>query len=378
MRSALLARTLARRGHEVVWWAGRFDHLRKRQRPDPAVFFDEGVEVRLIDSPGYSRNVSIRRVVDHRIAGRRLAGELERVPAPDLFVTCMPTIDLSWAAVRYAVTRGVPSIVDIRDLWPDFFLDHVPTFARPLARVALAPEFQRLNQLLRDASGLVGITPRYLTWGLEHANRNRRASDAVFGLGYECLRRADRVRAPVALFVGSFGQNYDLSTVIAAARVLASSHPALQFRFVGDGEMGARWRQEAAGLSNVTFCGWLSSDAIQGELDNATIGLVAYRAGAPQSLPNKVYEYMAGGLALVNSLTPDAAALVDQERVGINYRAGEPPSLVAALVSLLDSPDQCLAMGRRAHEIIATRYSTTAVYGAFADFVERLAMEARP
>jgi hypothetical protein len=79
----------------------------------------------------------------------------------------------------------VPVIIDVRDLWPDIFVDVVPFGLRTLMKIALYPLRKSARYVFNNCSGIVGISPGYLMWALGYANRPRRALDVVFPLGYE-------------------------------------------------------------------------------------------------------------------------------------------------------------------------------------------------
>ena len=84
-RYALLAAEFARRGHAVTWWTSDFSHARKARRaaadgtPLPHAYANaQGVFMRLVATPPYARNVSLRRVRSHRAFARG-------IPDPGLY-----------------------------------------------------------------------------------------------------------------------------------------------------------------------------------------------------------------------------------------------------------------------------------------------------
>ena len=68
-RSAELTRRLIARGHSVTWWTGRFEHQTKQhlsvEGDTIEIPGNTGSTVRLLDSPGYSSNLSLKRFYDH-------------------------------------------------------------------------------------------------------------------------------------------------------------------------------------------------------------------------------------------------------------------------------------------------------------------------
>ena len=389
-RTGQLARVLSARGHEVTWWTSAFDHYAKRHRVGAAHSVQwAGGEIRLVRSVGYQKNVSLRRFIEHAGVARGFARQAHGRPRPDLIVASLPTIELAYQAVLYGVSAGVPVIVDVRDLWPDVLLNVLPAHLRSLGRIALHWLTARASFALQHCSGIVGISPAYLDWGLTMAGRSEQPLDAVFPIGY--VRRSDdsvldvtvgeRLRSmgvdesrKVCWYVGSFGRTYDLAPVISAARSLQdSSRQDIQFVISGEGELGARWRKLAGGLTNVVFTGWIESDEIEWLRRRATIGLQPYAAGAPQGLANKLFEYMSAGVPVVSSLEGENEALLARYGCGLTYHAGNGQACLEALVYLLDNEGLRAGMGLRAKAAFEAEYDGQVVLEGLAAHAEMVA-----
>lgn len=395
MRAGLLAETLAARDHDVTWWASTFDHAHKTRRSAAPGSVSLGAHLRLelLPAPGYRRNVSFARMRHQRAIARAFAARAESLPPPDLVYCCVPTLELTEAAVRYASARGVPVVVDVRDLWPDILVDAVPWPLRALARLVLHPEFRRARYVFRSATAIVGVSEGYLDWGLRQAGRARGSWDAVFPHGYPrptlAAAAGARARAQieslgvdprrvVCCFVGSFGRSYDLGTVIEAARRLErGGRSDMQFVLAGDGERRAAWQRQAAGLSNVIFTGWLSGDAIAALLELARLGLVAYAPHAPQGLPNKLFEYLSAGLPVVSSLRGETEGFLRETACGATYPPGDAAALAALLVQLTADDSARREMGRRALARYDAEFAAPQVYGRLADHLERFTRSLR-
>ena len=186
MRCGLLAQTLAARDHEVTWWASTYDHARKMYRRSAAATVSPSPHLRLelLHASGYRRNVSLARIRHHRAIARQFTARAEAFPPPDLLYCCVPTLELTEAALRYAKTRGIPVVVDIRDKWPDIFVDALPAPMRAIGRLLLHSEFRRARYVFQNAATILAVSDGYLDWGLSYAARRRRSWDAVFPHAY--------------------------------------------------------------------------------------------------------------------------------------------------------------------------------------------------
>jgi glycosyltransferase involved in cell wall biosynthesis len=393
LRVGVLAQTLLERGHDVTWWTSTFDHSHKRHRfpQDTTVAIGPNYRLTLLHGSGYRTNVSFRRMIDHWLVARRFRKSSVSQAAPDLIFVATPTVELAAAATQFGRLHGVPVIVDVRDLWPDVILDALPPALRGLGHIPLWPLQRQSRKALRSATGITAVSPSYLRWGLRGAGRAEGPHDRVIPLGYpeapggaptrdeaSALLRALGVDPAKRLiwFIGTFGHYYDLATVIKAARVLRDQGRGdLQFVLSGAGHRDAEWRAQAAGLDNVTFTGWVTANQIAAFQYSAWAGLAAYAGNAPQSLPNKLFEYMAGGLPVLSSLGEDARNLLQQHDCGMSYQAGNAEDLVRVVQALRADDEHHARMAKNGREAFEGHYSATRVYATLADFLEQ---NARP
>jgi len=377
MRSGQLAQALSDAGHQVVWWTSTFNHSRKVFRcfDHRAEQITPNYEIQMMHGPGYRRNVSLARIRSHVARAEAFRSLASLRESPDVIMSAVPTLEISEAVIDYGAQFCVPVVIDIVDVWPDSFLYLFHPALRPMARFALCREFRRIRTICRKASAIFAVSNQFLTWALAYAGRSQRETDGVFPLGYdpelsECVSgEAGFLDVAgissehwVACFIGMFGSTYDLATVMRAAEQLHRNNDRrIRFVLAGDGPRAEEWRTLAAGLPNVVFTGWLSQPQIHALLRRANVGLAAYARGAPQSLPYKPFEYLAGGLPILSSLPGELATLLATEHVGFTYRPGDVPELVRLLHLLANNPGLASAMGRRASDLAESRFSTRTI-----------------
>ena len=382
LRTGLLMEELSQRGHTVTWWTSSYDHTKKEHRPftGDSQQVRPGYNIRFLKGPAYSRNVGPMRLLNHYMIGRQFRNIAHLETPPDIIIASYPTIELSYYAMRLAYSFGVPGILDVRDLWPDIFIDAIPYPFRFFGRMLLKPLFRRASAAMQQATALIGVSQNYLDWALQYAQRPAGPNDCVITLGHPEPSSKVGERVPsswgvrddssVVLFVGSFGSTYDLNTVIEAARIL-ERRGSRDFQFVlcGDGENGPIWRARAAGVSQVIFTGWLSQTELQTVLARAQIGLLAYRPAAPQGLPNKLFEYMSHGIPILSSLRGEAQDFIKNQNIGESYLAGDPESLVLQLLDM-SARSTFKNCSERLRSVFRSHYSANVVYSAYADYIE--------
>lgn len=397
-RYGRLAAVMAEAGHEVRFWASSFDHMTKKHRcvgplscePAPTL------HVELLEAPGYPSNVSWRRIRHNRSLARSFRRRAEELAEKaDLIFTSIPCLEMAEAATEYARTSNIPVVVDIEDIWPDLYLTALPQFLVPLGRALLWTEFRRARRLLRRATVVTAVSQTYLDWALKLAGRAPGPQDGVYPLGYpeavrptseQLDREAEELRHRYglasdhffAVYVGQFGACYDLETVVAAARLLERTSPQIHFLLAGTGDKEPFLKERAQGLGNVTFTGWLDQAGIMPVLHLGQVGLAAYTDRATQSLPFKPFEYMAASLPIISSLSGELADLLAEERIGLQYQAGNAESLANAIQALAEDKAGSGEMGRRAREVFLQRYETAAINTQFIRMLETMPVAHQP
>lgn len=387
-RTGIVAQKLVERGHDVVWWTSSVNHFDKTlHETDHAVRkVSDRLTVRFLHGKLYKKNISIDRFVNHMQIGRAFAQLAQSEAKPDIILCSLPTLELSEEAVRYGKAHGVPVLLDIRDLWPDEFVSALPSAVRPLGELIFAPMFAQARRALSGASGIVAISQTYMDWAHRLGRRQPGPLDRIFTHGYPSAPTepsaaavagdADRLRRlgidpdkKSLWFIGTFVGSIDLSTVIAAARLL-KDRTDLQFVISGAGQDDARYRAEAEGLSNVIFTGWVDRDDIAVLSRHAHAGLGAYKKGALMSLTNKMFEYLAAGTPILLALPGEAEQIIVGNGAGKAYEPGNPASLASVADWLADNPGERDAMAQRARALFSARFSADRIYGELVDFLD--------
>ncbi len=237
------------------------------------------------------------------------------------------------------------------------------------------------NDVLRAATGIIGISPGYLQWALRRARRSGGENDHMIPLGYEfqpltSTERDDAQSAvarfaipagrPIVWYVGTFGQQYDLGPVIRAARMFEEQPDGPTFVISGVGELGPRWEGMAAGLRNLVFTGWITRPELGWLRQNAARGLLPYATGAPQGLANKTFEYLSAGLPVVSSLDGENRQLLEEVDAGIYYR-NDDDSCYDAIRRLLSDEALRVQFSRNAEAVYRSRFSSEAIFGKLSE-----------
>lgn len=380
-RTGLVAEQLVAAGHEVLWWSSTVDHIRKRQRAERTTVaaVKPGLRLVLLRGMTYRRNVSFARLLNHMQIAREFRRLAPAQGPPDIILCSLPTLELARAATRYGETRGIPVVLDVRDLWPDIFVDVLPAFGRRWWRALLQPMFRMVQEACASAQAIIGITGGLVDWGLRYAGRAPGKWDRVFPMGYPAEAPSQSLQN-VALerwravcpddghlnicYFGTIGRQFDLDTVIDAARQLESAGCPVRFVLCGDGESRERYQRLARDLRSVVFPGWVQRADIWALLRLCHVGLAPYRDSADfrASLPQKTIEYMSAGLPVISSLSGELEQLLHRHNCGITYRNRRPGTLADAVMRLAGDRQAREVMAKNARELYEREFRAESIY----------------
>jgi glycosyltransferase involved in cell wall biosynthesis len=396
LRTGILANLLVKKGHDVIWWTSTFDHIGKRQRfnTDTIIKINENLKIILLHSVGYKRNVSLARIFNHRGIARKFLKLADRESRPDMILCSLPPLELSSSATLYGKQKNLPVILDIRDLWPDIFLELVPSWGRKLTKTILLPLYRTVSRACADATAIVGITPAFVNWGLNFSSRLSSDLDKDFPMGYSetpppqpeiraATRRWEECEVSNAdfniCFFGYMGRQFELDVVIEAAKKLRSQGHPFRFILCGGGDRLDFYKKKAKGCNNVVFPGWMGRADIWTLMRLSSVGLAPYlnSKNFTMNLPNKPLEYLSAGLPIVSNLQGVLKDLLFTYNCGVTYTYGNSDELAKVLIDLHDKPNYLKIMAKNASELYKEKFVAEKVYGNMINHLESVCLHYR-
>jgi len=183
------------------------------------------------------------------------------------------------------------------------------------------------------------------------------------------------------VYLGLMEEHRGVGELLDAARELATAGVDFVLDMVGDGRDYPHFRRRAEELGltapRIVFHGRLPHrDAID-VLRRGDVGVVPHHARESwnTTIPNKLFDYMAAGLAVVSSDAAPAARVVRETGAGLVFRSGDSRDLAEKLIQLLDieTRDQRRRQGR---EAVLSRYNWESDTRVLLDVVSRVAVTA--
>ena len=348
----LMCEAFVRAGHDVVFWTSSFSHAKKAFRRLDVQPFSR-LEVRMIPTLPYPKNVCFKRIESHRAYAKEWNRLSRDAGKPDIIVTSTPTLSAAAVALDLGRKYGAKVVVDVMDAWPETFERLAPKGLRWLTKPFLLGMHRMARRIYREADLVTGVCERYreLTgrsdYYLAYHGIDLSLQSPVF-----CPQPHNTTQRVRLVYAGNLGKTYDLRTVVNAVEAN------------GDFELDvAGFGNFHSDCSRVRFHGLLSEPDLQALLAQCDIGIVPMRADSWVGVPYKFCDYSKAGLAIVSSLGGESSALLGKYRCGVTYRAGDPSSLAVAI-------RKAMTLRRGASRTMcADEFDATKIYDAYAAHV---------
>ncbi len=400
LRYWTLARVLAARGHDVIWWTATWSHRRKAIRSAPlGIREDEGFAVRLVAVRPYEKDASLARIGSHRDFGKtfeRLAnesvssGQLER---PDIILASLPPLESPEAAARLAKKLDATFVLDLMDLWPETFDRLLPGpgfLKRLIAPFILGGMLKRRQALVAAADAVSSATKTYADSALRDAPESLPRHVCYVGAYPQEFSSPPRLMnhvpaagtdqsaspEPVAIecvYAGTLEAGQDLDVLAGAARLLSAAGVKATIHVAGTGAGEASLTRAAdaiGGSCRLQVHGLLPRQAYVNLLSRCDVGLVCVKPESLVAVPYKACDFAAAGLAIVNSLPGELQRLIDEHAAGVAYTAGDAASLARAITGFAADRSRLNACRQGARRLAAAEFDRERTYPKFADWLE--------
>lgn len=323
-----------------------FCHSSKKQRKEKD--FNSPYTYTMINEPGYPSNICLKRLRSHKIFSKNVRKYLDQRKKPDLIYCSIPSLDLGCECAKYAKRNDVPFFIDIQDLWPEAFK---LKFSMPsISNLVFLPMKRKADYIYKQADKVIAVSETYLKRGLA-VNKKDKQGLSVF-LGTDLRKLEDKLTKTIPNitkkddeiwvgYIGTLGSSYDLETAIRAMQIVQSKYPKAVLIVLGDGPLEKEFKSIAESLDvNTKFLGRLEYYKAMSILEQCDIALNPIKKGSAGSIINKVSDYAALGLPVVNTLQcPEYIKLLVEYNAGINAECENIDAMSNAVQFLLENEE---------------------------------------
>lgn len=349
--NAKIAQSLRGAGFRVSWVGPGHAEF------DPSLAVRQGIEF-VLTKP-------IRTRLGRLLASRRLKERITEVRDVDVYFA--PDPDSVTVALHMAARDHAKVIFDIHEIY------HGAQLSRWVLGLE-APVLQefvrrRISRACAHCDLVVGVSDAVLTPYMAESSRRmvvRSCAPRWFADGPAAeVMGAGRTR--FRLMHGMASAARGAPEVLEATKIALGAIPTLQVVMIeaGTPELDPKaleMRALAARLGTrdaLELVPGVPIKQMPALLQPCDVGVIAYgRDFGVDSLPNRLFEYMAVGLPVIApSYSTEVAKIVEAEQCGLLADCEDPASIAAALIRLHGDPEACRAMGRRGREAFLRRHN---------------------
>lgn len=381
-RFKLIAEMLVKKGYEVTVVTSKFRELDRTYRSNTKVIAP--YKIIILDENGYQKNISLKRVYSMWTFSNNLKKFLKNSNEKyDLIYSCIPGLDSGLVAGKYAKKNKIPFIIDIQDLWPEAMYDLILDLPI-ISRVLFFPLEYLANRVYQLADGIIGVSKTYMEVAIDKSYNYKRSEYVYIGTDLDSFDRYEKKPKNFIekidgefwiSYIGSLGHSYDIKTFTEAIKLLNNNGINVRGIIIGDGPLKSEFEDHARIIdSNMIFTGWIIHEEMKMYLSKSDAVINAIKKKAPQSITNKIGDYLSSGKPVLNgSLNIEFLEMVKEYEFGINYTPENINSMANAIKELvLMNEDKRNIMGKNGRLLAEQKFDRKKTYPKIVGLVEEL------
>lgn len=350
-----LGKQLSENGHHVAVFAAAALH----QNPQQNIINDEFKVERISDRfafiwlsvPTYhSSNLGrLRNMLGFAIKSQRVGAKLIKqtvLAKPDVIVgsTVHPFTPL--AAQKLAKKLGARYCFEIRDLWPQTFVD-MGLWSENGFQARFFRWIEKIS--LRDAAAVICLSPQTEPYLKEHyaivpgvcayIPNGIDLSQAQNGTtGVDLVEESDETHFFNIVFTGAIIPSNQIDTICQAAAKLGAAQK-IRLHLVGNGTAKTELQQKYAHVKSLVWHDPVPKKCVASLLKKAD-ALLLIQANINWGSSNKLYDYLAAGKPVISSIHAPHNDIVRQIKAGISIQPDDADSLAGAFLKIVTLPEK--------------------------------------
>ncbi len=380
-----IAKTFVQQGYEVECITTGFQHFMKAPR-NKELILSQGYpfKITFIETPAYKKNVDIRRVLSNKKAEQNLKKYLtQSIKKYDAVYVAIPANNIAAMVTGICKANRVPVVVDIEDLWPEAMS---MVIKKDWIRKILLHSFIRNAEMTyRNADGIIGTSEDYTDRAFKKRERNIPAQTVYVGCNLiDFDEGVEKYSAKIekqddefwVAYAGSISTSYDIKTLIDAGYLLCNSvlsGKKVHIQILGTGSLKDELETYSAKMDNIHFWGFTAYPKMAAALTKADVVINSFVKGAPQSIVNKIGDYLASGKPMINTLeNPVFCRLVNRNNIGLNIEPGKVDVMVDAIKKYAENENLKDRQGENARKLAETEFDRAVSYLKMVEMVEKV------
>lgn len=295
VRSAYLAKALAKANHEVVLISCHKYAKKVQLHPD-------GYKLILLQIPYENTYGWIRRIAAWYRFVMQAKREIHKLGHFDLVYASSTPLTIGHLALWIKRKYQFPYIFELRDVWPE--VPYLTGYLKPYFLYRLIVHW--VSSVYRESIGLVVLSPnsaRYIIESYESVNLLHTSN--MCDIDYyrpsthkeigNCLR---------LVYLGSLGKSSGLNSLLAKVATWHKAGWNIELHIAGEGFFAREVKNAANSSKNIVYHGLLNRSECRDLLHLSHVGVVWFeeKEAFEWNSPNKYFDYLAAGLPVWSNL----------------------------------------------------------------------------
>lgn len=383
-RFRYLANFLVEKGFEVDLITSNFQHWDKKIRTLNKK--TQKYNVIFCNQPIYKKNIDLKRIFSLKIFSKNIKKYLENNKEKyDLFYCSIPDNFTAAEVCKIGKKNNIPVIVDVEDLWPEAMK---MVFNFPIVSDLIFYPFSKAAKKVYSlCSGIIGTSEEYANQSFKYVKRNipkevvyvgneiKKFDEGVNLFSSEILKNDNEFWI---IYAGTFGESYDLSTLILASEILyKKGYENIKIKLLGGGSDEVKLKTLFKNHpSNVEFLGYLPFPKMAAYLSKSDVCLNSFVKKAPQSIVTKIGDYLSSGNPMINTCSSiEFRNKVKNDNFGINIEAEDQEILAETILYFYKNKDIGTQMGENARKIAEQQFDRPESYKKIVNLINKFLME---
>lgn len=178
----------------------------------------------------------------------------------------------------------------------------------------------------------------------------------------------------VISYLGTLGSSYDIKNVIDAIKILNDKNiKNLKFVLMGNGPLEDEFKSYAKSKNvKCEFTGRLDYETMVGRLCTSDIAINPIRKGSAASIINKVGDYAASGIPVINTQeSKEYRKLVEDYKIGYNVENNNPEQMAEKILELYNNKNLKEEFGKNNRRLAEEKFDRKKSYLPIKELIEK-------
>lgn len=352
-----------------------FNHIKKEKFNKVGEL--TGIKITACHEPGYPKNVCLKRFNSHKKLSKNIKEYLEKRKKPDIIYCAIPSLAVGKTVAKYAEKNGIRFIIDVQDLWPEAFkmVFNIPI----ISNIIFYPMKREADYIYARADDIVAVSETYCNRALMVNKKVGQGLSVFLGTDLKYFDKcAEKNKVEFndnmvrIAYIGTLGHSYNIKTIIDALELLKEKYNNLNFIVMGSGPLKNQFETYAKDKNiNCEFTGRLEYPEMVRTLCSCDIAVNSITHGAAQSIINKVGDYAAAGLPVINTQENlEYRNLVEKYNIGYNCENSNKQDIANKIEILIKDKKLRKELGNNNRKLAEEKFDREKTYNQIVKIIE--------